>query len=103
MQERTERTPGMRGGDPAEGRSDLGLPGADRPDQLDDRHPGGGPNPGHTPDPQQPPPDREPPDPGADLPQRLGERIENGPGSGSGIAAGEPDLLPNVDVPEETM
>ena len=63
------------GANPAEGRPDLGIPGADHPD---------------------PPPDRD-----ADLPERLGERIEKGPGAG--IATGEPDLLPNVEVPESTM
>lgn len=63
------------GGEPAEGRPDLGIPGADREDQ-----------PQGTQD---------------DLPERLGERIENG--SSSGIAPGEPDVLPDVDVPEETM
>ena len=51
--------------------------------------------PGHEPDPE-PPPDS----PEADLPRRLGERIENGPGGG---VAGEPDLVPDVEVPEETM
>ena len=60
---------------PAEGRPDLGLPGADVPDPTPDRN--------------------------DDLPERLGERIENGPGDG--IAAGEPDLLPNVEVPEAQM
>lgn len=60
---------------PAEGRPDLGLPGADVPDPGPDRN--------------------------DDLPERLGERIENGPGPG--IAAGEPDLLPNVEVPEAQM
>lgn len=62
-------------GDPAEGRPDLGLPGADRqgvPSGSQD-----------------------------DLPERLGQRIENG--SSSGLAAGEPDVLPDVEVPEETM
>ena len=63
------------GSEPAEGRPDVGLPGADRP---------------------QPAPDRN-----DDLPQRLGERIEHGPSDG--IASGEPDLLPNVEVPAETM
>ena len=67
-----ERTPPM---DPAEGRPDMNLPGADRPN---------------------PAPDRE-----AGLPERLGERIERGPGEG--IATGEPDLLPNVEVPETHM
>ena len=61
--------------DPAEGRPDMNLPGADHPD---------------------PAPDQQ-----EDLPQRLGERIEKGPGGG--IASGEPDLLPDVDVPEGTM
>ncbi len=61
--------------EPAEGRPDLGLPGADVPDPSPDRN--------------------------DDLPERLGERIENGPGPG--IAAGEPDLLPNVEVPEAQM
>ena len=60
---------------PAEGRPDLGLPGADVPDPTPDRN--------------------------DDLPERLGERVENGPGTG--IAAGEPDLMPNVEVPEEQM
>ena len=64
--------------DPAEGRPDI-LPGADHPDARPDL----------------------PDTPEADLPQRLGERIANGPGGG--VASGEPDLLPNVDVPEETM
>jgi hypothetical protein len=65
-------------GDPAEGRPDLGIPGADRegvpsaPQGRDD-----------------------------DLPERLGERMENG--SSSGMATGEPDVLPDVDVPDATM
>jgi hypothetical protein len=63
------------GGEPAEGRPDLGIPGADREDR-----PSGAQD---------------------DLPERLGERIENG--SSSGIAPGEPDVLPDVEVPEETM
>jgi hypothetical protein len=67
------------GADPAEGRPDMGLPGADRPE-----------------------PRPEPPDaPDTDRPERLGDRVEKGPGSG--IAAGEPDLVPDVEVPEETM
>lgn len=60
---------------PAEGRPDLGIPGADRPDEL---------------------PGRE-----DDLPERLGERISGG--GGQGIASGEPDLKPDVEVPDETM
>lgn len=59
---------------PAEDRPNLGLPGADRP------APG--------------------PDPQDDLPERLGERIKREP---DGIAAGEPDLLPDVEVPEAQM
>lgn len=39
-------------------------------------------------------------DPQDDLPQRLGERIGQGP---SGLASGEPDLLPNVEVPTAQM
>lgn len=61
--------------DPAEGRPDINLPGADRPTPAPDREDG--------------------------LPQRLGERIERGPADG--IATGEPDLLPNVDIPEAQM
>ena len=60
---------------PAEGRPDLGIPGADRPDALPDRT--------------------------DDLPEKLGQRIENG--SSSGMAVGEPDVLPDVEVPEHTM
>ena len=90
------------GRDPAEGRADLGLPGADRPEPVDEHQPGDRPNPGRTPDPEQPRPDREPPDaPDSDLPQRLGRRLEDGPGTG--IAAGEPDLVPDVEVPDATM
>ena len=61
--------------DPAEGRPDLDLPGADRPD----------------------PPSN---DPDADLAQRLGERIAEPDG---GVASGEPDLLPNVEPPDAPM
>lgn len=77
-QAETATTPMATGGsdaDPAEGRPDLGLPGADRQDV-----PSGSQD---------------------DLPERLGQRIENG--SSSGLAAGEPDVLPDVEVPEETM
>lgn len=59
---------------PAEGRPDLGLPGADQPD---------------------PPKGSE-----DDLPERLGERIEREP---VGIATGEPDLLPDVEIPDGKM
>jgi hypothetical protein len=61
--------------EPAEGRPDMDLPGADHPN---------------------PAPDRE-----DELPERLGERIERGPAEG--IVTGEPDLLPNVEVPETQM
>lgn len=66
---------GSGGRDPAEGRPDLGIPGADRQDV--------------------------PAGPQDDLPEKLGQRIENG--SSSGLAPGEPDVLPDVEVPEETM
>ena len=60
--------------EPAEGRPDLGIPGADHPTEL---------------------PGRE-----DDLPERLGERIS---GDDQGLATGEPDLKPDVEVPQETM
>jgi hypothetical protein len=63
------------GTSPAEGRPDLGLPGADRQDAPEGSQ--------------------------DDLPEKLGQRIENG--SSSGLATGEPDVLPDVEVPEETM
>ena len=61
--------------DPAEGRPDLGIPGADRPDAQ----------PGHE----------------DELPERLSERIYGG--GGQGIATGEPDIKPDVEIPDETM
>ena len=75
--EKPETTPNIEATaeDPVEGRPDMTLPGADHP----------------TPAPGQ----------DDDKPERLGERIEDGPGGG--IASGEPDLLPNVEVPEATM
>lgn len=60
--------------DPAEGRPDLGIPGADRPDAQ---------------------PGRE-----DELPEKLSERIYGG---GQGLATGEPDLKPDVEIPDETM
>jgi hypothetical protein len=97
MRQPTSDSPGLPGRDPAEGRPDMDLPGADRAEPASERRPGQGPDPGDAPQ-----PDREPPDsPGADLPERLGERVSNGPGPG--IATGEPDLVPDVEVPEETM
>jgi hypothetical protein len=62
--------------EPAEGRPDLGIPGADRPDE--------------------PLPGRE-----DELPERLSERIYGG--GEQGIASGEPDLKPDVEVPDATM
>jgi hypothetical protein len=61
--------------DPAEGRPDLGIPGADTPDAPAGR--------------------------GDDLPERLADRINGG--GDAGIASGEPDLKPDVEVPDETM
>lgn len=61
--------------EPAEGRPDMDLPGADYPKPASDRE--------------------------ADLPERLGRRIEDGPGVG--IATGDTDLLPDVEVPENQM
>lgn len=66
-------------GNPAEGRPDLKLPGADHPDQADLPYPD-----------KTPGVDRRPPDgPDSDV-----------PGS---INPGEPDLVPDVEVPDETM
>ena len=62
-------------GDPAEGRPDLGIPGADRPDAQRGRE--------------------------DELPERLSERIYGG--AGQGVAAGEPDIKPDVEIPETTM
>jgi hypothetical protein len=67
--------PARPAGDPAEGRPDLGIPGADRPEL--------------------------PPAPEDELPERLSERIYGG--GEQGIATGEPDLKPDVEVPESTM
>ena len=61
--------------DPAEGRPDLGIPGADRPDAQ---------------------PGRE-----DELPERLSERIYGG--GGQGVSTGEPDIKPDVEIPDETM
>ena len=71
---RTNPNPQL-GTDPAEGRPDMLLPGADHP---------------------APAPDGE-----QELPQRLGEQIDAKPAEGGAID--DPDLLPDVDVPEETM
>lgn len=65
--------------DPAEGRPDLGIPGADRPDDRLE----------------------VPPGPQDDLPERLSERIYGG--AGQNVAAGEPDIKPDVETPNETM
>ena len=72
--------PEAPGEDPAEGAPKMEFPGADTelPADRDD-----------------------------DLPQRLGERIDSGPdrdsGADGGIAAGEPDLLPDVEPPVHQM
>jgi hypothetical protein len=68
--DRTTPTPDGRDA----GYSEMDLPGPDRPD---------------------PRPDRD-----DELPEHLGERIDQEP---DGIASGEPDLLPNVEVPEAQM
>ena len=60
---------------PTDGGPHLGIPGAGQPHEL---------------------PGRE-----DDLPERLGERI-SGDGD-QGVATGEPDLKPDVEVPEATM
>jgi hypothetical protein len=73
MTDATSQTPAN--GDPAEGRPDLGLPGADRPDALSGRE--------------------------DDLPEKLSDRIYGG--GAEGLASGEPDLKPDVEVPDETM
>jgi hypothetical protein len=97
MRQPTSDDPSAPGPDPAEGRPDMDLPGADREDPIGQRTPADAPNPGGSPRPEPEPPDS----PGSDLPERLGERVENGPGTG--IASGEPDLVPDVEVPQETM
>ncbi len=77
--------PTTPGDDPAEGRPDIDLPGADRPE----------------PRPEPPDAPNVPDAPETERQERLGERIEHG--LGAGIASGEPDLIPDVEVPEETM
>jgi hypothetical protein len=77
--------PTIPGDDPAEGPPAMDLPGADRPEPR--------PEPPNAPD--------APDAPETERPERLGERIEHG--LGAGIASGEPDLVPDVEVPEETM
>jgi hypothetical protein len=95
MQQPPEDAPTSPGRAPAEG-PEMELPGADRDDAID-RQPPDGRTPGDAPGRGPGMPDT----PDADLPERLGRRIENGPNAG--IAAGEPDLVPDVEVPEETM
>jgi hypothetical protein len=65
------------------------------PDSRPDDTPGQSPAEG-APDLRLPGADRE-----DDLPERLGERVENG--SSSAMATGEPDVLPDVEPPETTM
>ena len=87
--------PPLPGEEPAEGRVEMELPGADRDDPSIERP--------YTPDPRgdRPTDPEQPDDPNADLPERLGRRITEGPNSG--IASGKPDLVPDVEVPEATM
>jgi hypothetical protein len=90
MQQPPTDVPSTPGREPAEGRPDLNLPGADRPD-VDDS--------GRQNDPD---PNRTPPDgPAREQPERLGAAIELGPGEG--IARGEPDLVADVEPPDESM
>jgi hypothetical protein len=91
MQQPPRDVPSASDQEPAEGRPDLDLPGADRPDVDNDT----GTDP--RPDPNQTPPDG----PAMERPQRLGEAIELGPGEG--IARGEPDLVADVEPPNESM
>jgi hypothetical protein len=95
MQQPADDQPTSPGRHPAEG-PEMRLPGADQDDRID-RQPPDGPNPDGTPGRDQDPPD----DPSADLPERLGRRIENGPSAG--MTTGGSDLVPDVQVPEETM
>ncbi len=60
--------------DQAEGRPEMRFPGANVPEPTSN--------------------------PDAELPQRLAERIDDKAG---GIASGEPDLLPDLDVPATSM
>lgn len=66
--------PTTPGDDPAEGEPKMEFPGADT----------------------QFPADRD-----DDLPERLGQRIDSGPDRG--IATGTPDLLPDVEPPDNPM
>ena len=97
MRQPTSESPTVPGREPAGGGPDMRLPGADRPHPINERAPGDTPDPGPMPRPDTDPPDA----PGANLPERLGDRVAHGPGPG--IASGEPDLVPDVEVPEETM
>lgn len=68
---------------PAEGRPDLGIPGADQEPNPNADDPAGGPA-----------------GPTADLPERLARRIGD---PGAGVVTGEPDLLPDVEPPDNPM
>lgn len=68
---------------PAEGRPDLGIPGADRDDV-----PVGG-------VPEQEFPGRE-----DELPEQLSDRIH---GRDRGVATGGSDVKPDVEIPDESM
>lgn len=76
---------GGRGQDPAEGRADLDLPGADREPPTDTGPGGDTPGVSGTPE--------------ADRRDELADRV----GSGSASPAGRdrPDVLPDVEVPDE--
>ena len=76
VDETDEHPDTLPGDEPTEGAPDMHLPGADQGSGL----------PGTSDD---------------NLPQRLGERIENG--SSSSIATGGSDVLPDVEPPETTM
>ena len=83
--------PAIPGDEPAEGRPEMELPGADRDDPSVERP--------YTPDPRDDRPnDPEPPDdPNADLPERLGRRITEGPNSG--IARNPANTVPATAPP----
>lgn len=86
---------GGRGLDPAEGRTDLGLPGADRAST-----PGPSGIPGNAPDVRGPDAgDPEaPPSPEAERRDELAERV--GTGGPSPAGRDRPDVLPDVEPPE---
>jgi len=72
--DRNTNAPTTTSTDPAEGRPDLGIPGADRPESPR----------GHE----------------DELPERLSERIYGG---GQNVGGGDPDIKPDVEIPDEVM